>query len=162
MNWWVSPLSHQHPFPNVYAKMKICQPTMNAMMRKEFPPNWVTAIPPTTPHHRLIEQGNPDDVDVRLIIVTFQWYCSNSWNTSPHSYLWEVVVVAFQCTWKCISQCLHNQYIYISMFLGAMIQTTQEREAGRPYSCRRSTRGGSYETHKAWLQILATKFLPNG
>ena len=48
---------------------------------------------------------------------------------------------------------------FLSMFLRAM---TQEREAGRSYSCRRSTRGGSYEMHKAQLQVLARKFPPIG
>jgi len=43
-----------------------------------------------------------------------------------------------------------NRYI-LSMFLGPMIQTTQKRESGRSYSCRRSTRGGSYEIRKARL-----------
>ena len=47
--------------------------------------------------------------------------------------------------------------IYVlSMFLVAIMQTTQERETGRFYFCRQSTlRGGSYEIRKARLQILA-------
>ena len=47
----------------------------------------------------------------------------------------------------------------IYMFLGAM---SPGREVGGSYSCRRSTRGGSYERRKARLQVLARKFPPNG